>query len=166
MPSLSVIIVTWIVHCNKLQHIASLCNTLQHAGSHSKKPFWSILAVTWSTLQHTATHCTTLQHIAPHCNTLHHTATHCNTLQHAEPHSKNAILINAHRDIDSNLASSSLREACQNSQKSALQSIYKHEFSRHLTLENFYNPAAPTLQKAYQKFNSLLNLLHMERRRS
>ena len=30
----------------------------------------------WSTLQHTATHCNTLQHIATYCNTLQHTATH------------------------------------------------------------------------------------------
>jgi len=38
----------------------------------------------YSTLQHTATHCNTLQHTATHCNTLQHTATHCNTPQHIE----------------------------------------------------------------------------------
>ena len=37
----------------------------------------------YSTLQHTATHCNTLQHTATHCNTLQHTATHCNTLSPA-----------------------------------------------------------------------------------
>ena len=35
---------------------------------------------TYSTLQHTATHCNTLQYTATHCNTLQHAATHCNTL--------------------------------------------------------------------------------------
>ena len=41
---------------------------------------------TYSTLQHTATHCNTLQYTATHCNTLQHAATHCNTLYRTLQH--------------------------------------------------------------------------------
>ena len=44
------------------------------------------IAVSYNTLQHTATHCNTLQHTATHCNSLQLTATHCNTLQHSATH--------------------------------------------------------------------------------
>ena len=68
--------VSYVTHCNTLQHTAAKqhtathCTTLQHTAAHC------------STLQHTAAHCSTLQHTATHCSTLQHTATRCNTLQH------------------------------------------------------------------------------------
>jgi len=77
-----------IIFCTRgqcvLQHIATRCNTLQHAATQETKSLKNILywrAVCCNTLQHTATHCNTLQHTATHCNALQHTATHCNTLQ-------------------------------------------------------------------------------------
>jgi len=99
-----------VMHCNVLQHTATLCNALQHTATHCK------------TLQHTATHCNTppyttqncntivtrthpclkihamrrisaavmhcnvLQHTATLYNALQYTATHCNTLQHTATH--------------------------------------------------------------------------------
>ena len=46
-----------IMHCNALQHNATLCNTLQHTATHRNTP------------QHTALHYNTLQHAAAHYNT-------------------------------------------------------------------------------------------------
>jgi len=67
----------------KLQHTATLCNTLQHTATH------------FDTLQRTPTHCHmlhhTLQHAALHtatsctarCDALQHTTKHSNKLQYA-----------------------------------------------------------------------------------
>jgi hypothetical protein len=99
-----------VMHCNALQHTATLYNALQHTATHC------------NTLQHTATHCNTPPYTTQHCNTfvththpylkihamrqvsaavmhcnalphtatlynaLQHTATHCNTLQYTAIH--------------------------------------------------------------------------------
>jgi len=49
-----------VMHCNALQHTATLCNRLQQTSTH------------WNTLEHTAIHCSTLQHTAIHHTTLQH----------------------------------------------------------------------------------------------
>ena len=71
-------------HCNTLQHIATRCNTLLHAGTHCNT--LQQTATRHNTLQHAATHCNTLQHTATRCNTLLHAATRSNTLQHIATH--------------------------------------------------------------------------------
>ena len=102
--------VTYMIHCNTLEHTATHCNTLQHTqhieytATHCNRTvghrggMWGLLhsvvrhskCVTYillcNTLQHTATHCNTLQHTATHCSTLQHTETHCSTLQHTATH--------------------------------------------------------------------------------
>jgi len=97
-----------------LQNTTTLCNTLQHSGTHSntlQRTMCMLLSLALSliffsntsnspytsrkgqfnwrtsrTLQHTAKHCNTLQRTTTHCNTLQHTATHCNALQHDATH--------------------------------------------------------------------------------
>jgi len=44
-------ILEYTIHCNTLQHTATLCNTLQHTATYC------------NILQHTATYCNTLQHM-------------------------------------------------------------------------------------------------------
>jgi len=64
------------MHCNTLQHTASLSYSQQHT--------YKSRTVTWEpsyTLQRTATHCNAMQRTATHCNALQRTATHCIALQ-------------------------------------------------------------------------------------
>jgi len=60
-----------LVQCQR-KMLIELCNTLQHAATHS------------DTLRHTATHGNTRQHTATHGNTLQHTS-ECNFTSHAMP---------------------------------------------------------------------------------
>ena len=64
-------------HCDALQPVATLCNTVQHTAT---APRDREAAHARGALS--ATHCSTAQPSATHCNTLQHTTTHCNTLQH------------------------------------------------------------------------------------
>jgi len=85
---------TWLIHCNTLQHTATHCYTLQHRASLQYVWLLEGASLTWlihcntlqhtakQSLQHTATRCNTLQHTATHFNTLQHTATRCNTGPH------------------------------------------------------------------------------------
>ena len=61
-----------------LHHVATHCNTMQHAATYCR--FSSSSTAATLPLQHTTTYCNTLQHTATHCNTLQHTERHCNTL--------------------------------------------------------------------------------------
>ena len=60
------------IQCNKLQLIATHCNTPQQAVD---ELIANASVPVVNALQHTATHCNTLQHTATHCNLLQHTAT-------------------------------------------------------------------------------------------
>jgi len=88
-------------HCNALQHIATLCITLQFTATHrthyNSMHIWQVvirsLHSDMNTSQRTATHCNTLQqwhattqplHAA--LNTLQRTVTYCNALQLTETH--------------------------------------------------------------------------------
>ena len=64
-------------HCNKLQHTAKQCNTLQQ---HVQQYIKSNLLIEASEAQPTTppTLCKILQHTTTHCNTLQHTAPRCN----------------------------------------------------------------------------------------
>jgi len=102
-------------HCNTLQHTATHCNTLQQTATHTATHFnrgmgaadmvpqsliLKVLAetgthilISFTTLQHTATHCNTLQHTVAYCSTLQHTAAQCNTLQHTATHCNTLQLV-------------------------------------------------------------------------
>jgi len=97
-------------HCTKLQHAATLCNTVEpilihvpwlkthgfyihtYAYTNIATPCHILHRTDWITVHHVATHCNTLQHIVPNCSTLQQTATHqspathCSTLQHTATH--------------------------------------------------------------------------------
>jgi len=69
---------------NTLQRTATLWTTMQHTATHCSRLLCATAPQTTycTTLHHTVTHYSTLLHTATRCNTLLHTATHCDTLRH------------------------------------------------------------------------------------
>ena len=74
-------------HCHTLQramqHIAELCNILQHTATNICLYSCHITRQSCHTHNGTATHCNALQRTATHCNALQRTAPYYNTIPHA-----------------------------------------------------------------------------------